>query len=117
LIDTRKKIVSPDEARRIVAAGGVRAVRTYCDPMLPAHVEELRLLADDGKLLLVMDTPADAYLEVRARQEIAASLGFVAAVTAGDAAFAESVGAVDAVGGESAHRVQFLALVRQKSGS
>ncbi|MFN7934008.1 MAG: hypothetical protein U0R19_11810 [Bryobacteraceae bacterium] len=117
MIDTRKKIVSPEEARRIVAKGEVRAVRTYCDPMLPAHVSDLRALAGDGRLLLVIDTPADAYLEVRARQEIAASLGFVAAVTAGDVAFAESLGAVDAVIGESAHRLEFLATVRRKSGS
>lgn len=117
MIDTRTKIVTTDEARRLASESHVRSARTYCDPMLPQHVDDLRALAAHGKLLLIIDTPADHYLDARARCEIAASLDFVAAVTAGDAPFAKSMNAFDATVKEREHRARFMATVRQKSGS
>lgn len=116
MIDTRTKIVTTDQARRIASENHLRAVRTYCDPMLPAHVDDLRALAGQEKLLLIIDTPEDSYLDARARCEIAASLDFVAAVTAGDGPFAYSMNAVDATPREREHRARFMAAVRQKSG-
>ena len=117
MIDTRTKIVTTEEARRIAAEGHLRAVRTYCDPMLPAHVDDLRALAGQGKLLLIIDSPEGSYLDPRARCEIAASLDFVATVTAGDAPFAYSMNAFDATHKEREHRARFMETVRQKSGS
>ncbi|MBL8174429.1 MAG: hypothetical protein JNK48_07160 [Bryobacterales bacterium] len=117
MIDTRTKIATPEQARAQAAANGWRAVRTYCDPMLPAHVDDLRALAGEGKLLLIIDTPEDAYLEARARCEIAASLSFAGAVTEGDGDFAAAAGAYDATEAEQGHRRRFFETVREKSGS
>lgn len=117
MIDTRTKIVSQDEARRLAAQGGLRAVRTYCDPMLPGHLADLRALAASQPLLLIIDSPPDAYLDSRARSELAASLAFVGAVTTGDATFAQSLQAFDATPAEQTHRASFIQTVRRKSGS
>ncbi len=117
MIDTRTKIVSQDEARRLAAKGGLLPVRTYCDPMLPGHLADLGTLAASQRLLLIVDSPPDAYLDSRARCELAASLAFVAAVTTGDAAFAQSLEAFDATPAEEQHRANFVQTVRRKSGS
>ncbi len=117
MIDTRTKIVSQSEARRLADQGDLRVVLTYCDPMLPAHVRALRDLAGKRRLLLVIHAPYNAFLDPRARAEIASSLSFVAAVVIGDASFAQSLNAFDATRTEREHRTQFIESVRRKSRS
>lgn len=88
-MDTRTKIVSLEQARRLAddwRQGGeaVRAVIGYFDPLLPEFVSRLRAAAEGGRLIAVVAAPQDAYLEARARAELAAALDFVDAVVMGE---------------------------------
>lgn len=89
----------------------MRAVIGYFDPLLPAHTGSLRELAAGGRLIAVVATPDDAYLEERARAELAAALDFVDAVVIGAAA--EGLGETLA-SNEPELRRQFIKYVRAK---
>lgn len=102
MIDTRTKIVSMDQLDPALPQ-----VAAYCDPLLPEHVAELAALGHDIAILLV--TPADAYLEQRARAELAASLGFVKAVAIVDHAEHPLLTK------EAERRAAFLAYVRERA--
>jgi glycerol-3-phosphate cytidylyltransferase-like family protein len=76
-LDTRTKIVSTEEAARL-AASGVTVVSGYFDPMLASHAERLAQIKREGAPLLVLiATPDDCILPVRARAELVASLRVV----------------------------------------
>jgi hypothetical protein len=115
-LDTRSKIVPVEEARRRAeewrAAGEtVRAVIGYFDPLLPAYVALLREQAAGARLIAVVATPDDAYLEERARAELAAALDFVDAVVTGSEAEGLGEGLVI---NEAELRRQFIEYVRAK---
>jgi hypothetical protein len=76
-LDTRTKIVSTEEAARL-AASGATVVSGYFDPMVASHAERLAAIKHDGAPLLVLiATPDDSILAVRARAELVASLRVV----------------------------------------
>lgn len=102
MIDTRTKIVPYEQLDPALPK-----VAAYCDPLLPEHIAELSALGHDIAILLV--TPADAYLEQRARAELAASLGFVKAVAIVDEARHPLLEK------EAQRRTAFLAYVRERA--
>jgi hypothetical protein len=102
MIDTRTKIVPYDQLDPALPQ-----VAAYCDPLLPEHIDALRALNQDIAILLV--TPEDAYLEPRARAELAASLSFVKAVALVDTA---QHALLDQ---EAQRRAAFLAFVRDRA--
>ena len=78
-MDTRTKIISNDEARKIADAV---IVSGYFDPILHTHAERLKSLKKPGQPLLVLiATPANAILPARARAELVAGLACVDYVT------------------------------------
>ncbi len=78
-MDTRTKIISNDEARRIADAV---IVSGYFDPIIHTHAERLKSLKQAGRPLLVLiSTPANAILPSRARAELLAGLACVDYVT------------------------------------
>lgn len=125
MLDTRTKIVTLDEARRRIReakANGreVRAVIGYFDPLLPTHAAHLAKLADRDALFAIVDTPADAYLELAARAELAASLGFIECVITGNQATAEALGADETLHEhdlEDERRQEFIHYVRDRARS
>lgn len=127
MIDTRTKILTIEEAVSRIAslrAAGekVWAAIALCDPMLPHHVSQMARVAGDAKLVLVIATPEDAYLPVRARAELAASLAFVDMVVIGDGNAGEivrSLGADEVLAidqAESVRRSGFIRYVRERAG-
>lgn len=70
-MDTREKIVSPDQ---IPTAGAIR-VEGYFDPLTAEMAEGLEAMRRDGMLLIaVVRQPTDPVLPLRARQELVAAL-------------------------------------------
>lgn len=116
-MDTRTKIVSLADAQASAAQAQFRIVTAYCDPLLPNYIDRLRQAAGDKPLLVVLLTPPDAYLEVRARAELAAALTFVAQVVIGDEAAAEALSAEPWHLSEGEARAAFIDLVRNKARS
>lgn len=120
MIDTRSKIVAPQQAAEI-ARSGTPVLIAFFDPLLPAHVEHLRARMNGVKPMVVLATPDDAYLEAQARAELAASLEFVSAVVIADSdpmAFAATLGApgiLPAHTAEAGLRQQFIQRVRDKA--
>lgn len=106
MIDTRTKIVPPDQLD-----AALPCIPAYCDPLLPEHVAELAALRQDLALLLV--TPEDAYLEPRARAELAAALSFVKSVAIADAKLAHPEHPL--LSKEAERRAAFLAYVRDRA--
>jgi bifunctional ADP-heptose synthase (sugar kinase/adenylyltransferase) len=73
-MDTREKIIDAAEAARI-AASGATVVSGYFDPLVASHAERLSdLKRTAAKLLVLIATPPDAILPVRARAELVAGL-------------------------------------------
>ncbi len=99
----------------------VRAVTAWCDPLLPELAAKLTQLGAGEGLFLFLGTPEDAYLEPRARAELAASLAPVAAVivAAGDplaeAALIEPQQVLTVHEDEQRWRRAFIERVREKS--
>jgi hypothetical protein len=93
---------------------GGRVVTGYFDPMIPAQIERLRQIAGDGTLVVWLKTPENAYLDLRARAELAASLVFVSAVVVEDAGDSD-VEVVPAHEEEARLREEFLSMVRDKA--
>lgn len=124
MIDTRTKIVSLDEARRLAAeararGSKVRAVIGYFDPLLPVHIAHLAKLAGPDKLFVIVDSPEDAYLELGARAELAAALGFVECVITGGETAARTLEADDLLREhelEGERRQEFIHYVRERAG-
>ena len=80
-MDTRTKIVSAEEAKRIASAGAT-VVSGYFDPLLASHAERLAQLKQNGSpLLVVIATPRDPILPAGARAELIAGLRVVDHVT------------------------------------
>jgi glycerol-3-phosphate cytidylyltransferase-like family protein len=76
-VDTRTKIVPPQEAARLAASGAV-VVSGYFDPLLAAHAERLRQLKGaGGPLLVAIAEPGNPILPARARAELVAGLAVV----------------------------------------
>ncbi|MBL8238856.1 MAG: hypothetical protein JNM66_15650 [Bryobacterales bacterium] len=90
MLDTRTKIVSPDQVagRTIVAA--------YFDPMVATHTQRYRELANiHGPLAICICDPPGALLPAQARAELAASLRSVELVVIGEAALARAAAIID----------------------
>lgn len=80
-MDTRPKIVGVEEALRLAAAGAT-VVSGYFDPLLASHAERLaELKRNRTPLLVVIASPANPILPVRARAELVAGLRTVDYVT------------------------------------
>ena len=88
-MDTRTKIVSPEEFARQVgewqAEGtAVAVVAGSFDPLLASHARLAQQARPaEGKLAVIVTEPADPILESRARAELAASLQAIDLVTTG----------------------------------
>jgi len=82
-VDTRNKIIAPEEACALARGPRNAALATgYFDVLLAAHVRELdqvrHSLPDAGAVLLVaLRTPEQPLLDVRARAEMVAALAMV----------------------------------------
>ena len=82
-MDTRKKIIKPDEAagvaRRILEGGkALRLVSGYFDPLLAEHSRRLAAIRRHGaSLIAVIATPARPVLGAQARAELVAALEVV----------------------------------------
>jgi hypothetical protein len=84
-IDTRIKIITLGQARQQASAmraegRAVRAVTAWCDPLLPEVAARITRCDAGEAWFVFLGTPEDAYLEPRARAELAASLAAVSAV-------------------------------------
>lgn len=78
-MDTRTKIISPDDARKCADA---YIVSGYFDPITHAHAERLAALKKPGRPLLVLvATPANPILPAAARAALVAGLACVDSVT------------------------------------
>jgi bifunctional ADP-heptose synthase (sugar kinase/adenylyltransferase) len=76
-MDTREKIVDARAAAQI-KAGGATVVSGYFDPLIAWHARWLANFKKPGKALMVLiATPENVILPVRARQELIASLAVV----------------------------------------
>jgi bifunctional ADP-heptose synthase (sugar kinase/adenylyltransferase) len=79
-VDTRSKIITPEEA--ISVAGRARGqgnrvvlVTGYFDPLVAAHARRLEeIAAGDRTVIVVVNNPVKAVLPARARAELAAAL-------------------------------------------
>ncbi len=116
MIDTRTKILPLKDAPR-----GRRVVTSFFDPILPAHLEALAAIAGNGSIVVLLRTPDDAYLEPRARAELAAALSFVEAVVISEGDLAAELSAlapserIPADESESRLRADFLTYVRNRA--
>lgn len=81
VVDTRTKIVEWLEVERELVGragrGAWKVVVGYFDPLLAAHAERLEELAGDGKLLVLIASPARPLLPAAARAELVAALRVV----------------------------------------
>ena len=76
-MDTREKIVDARAAAKI-KAGGATVVTGYFDPLIAWHARWLANFKKPGKpLMILIATPENEILPVRARQELVASLAVV----------------------------------------
>jgi bifunctional ADP-heptose synthase (sugar kinase/adenylyltransferase) len=75
-VDTRTKIISPQQALRLAEAGAT-VVSGYFDPLLAAHAQRLQESKGAAPLLVLIGTPPDPILPVRARAELVAALAAV----------------------------------------
>lgn len=113
MIDTRNKIVTMEQAKRVAEQEKAPVVTAYCDPLLPAPVKRLRAIAGEGRVMVVLKTPPNAYLDARARAELAASLDMVLGVVIAE----EWQGAI-ALHEEEAHtRNAFIDYVRERAAT
>lgn len=118
LADTRNKILTIEEARVRFGGHPNRVAVAYCDPLLPSHLPDLA--SEDG-LILVIASPADAYLPARARAELAASLGSVHAVVIAEDdphGVAQSLTSQQPMSlheAEAERRATFIAYVRERA--
>jgi bifunctional ADP-heptose synthase (sugar kinase/adenylyltransferase) len=80
-VDTRTKIITPEEACALARGPGKAALATgYFDVLLAAHVRELQRVRDslpDAVLLVALGTPGQPLLDARARAEMVAALAMV----------------------------------------
>lgn len=77
-MDTRSKILSNDDARKLT---GATIVSGYFDPVTHLHAGRLAGLKADRPLLVLIATPANAILPAEARANLVAALRCVDAVT------------------------------------
>ena len=76
-MDTRAKIVSPQEALRL-ARGGATVVSGYFDPLTAGHAARLKAAKDQRRPLLVLIVSGkDPILPASARVELVAGLAAV----------------------------------------
>ena len=88
-MDTRTKILSNDDARKLA---GATLVSGYFDPITKQHAERLQGLKQAGSPLLVLiATPANAILPPEARANLIAGLACVDAVTIIGGAYPEGL--------------------------
>lgn len=94
MLDTRTKIVPPEEARHLLA--GRPVVAAYFDPLVATHTARLRVLAEKhGPLAICLCDPPDPLLPARARAELAAACRDVALVFIGEEALAHAAETID----------------------
>jgi bifunctional ADP-heptose synthase (sugar kinase/adenylyltransferase) len=74
-VDTRKKIVSSEEAARIASRALV--VTGYFDPLLASHAARLRELKTAKMLMVAIASTKECILPARARAELVAGLRVV----------------------------------------
>ena len=84
-LDSRSKILGPQEARQELKNKAVCWISGHFDPLLAEHVRRIRECAGHGKLLAVEVTqPLRPFLPQRARAELVAALGMVDYVVLSD---------------------------------
>jgi bifunctional ADP-heptose synthase (sugar kinase/adenylyltransferase) len=80
-VDTRTKIITPEEACALARGPQNAALATgHFDVLLAAHVRELGRVRDslpDAVLLVALGTPDEPLLDARARAEMVAALAMV----------------------------------------
>jgi bifunctional ADP-heptose synthase (sugar kinase/adenylyltransferase) len=83
-LDTRTKIVTIEEARKLTDGKPARWVAGDFDPLLAGHVSRLHEFAAPDRLLVVgVSDIASPLLPLRARAELVAALAMVDCVVAG----------------------------------
>ena len=79
-MDTRLKIVSPEQAR-----GEIRKVVVgYFDPLFAEHIARLTEISDGDRITVVVADRKDSLLPLRARGELVAALSCVEQVILSD---------------------------------
>jgi len=116
-MDTRQKILRPEQLGSLRRAGARLKVVTGCfDPLLAWHARRLKELRQPGELLLVVVTdPPDPILPATARAELVAALDVVdAVVIAGEnlAGLLEALAPDELIREEAAERVRRDELIR-----
>jgi len=81
-LDTRTKIISLEEAAIHAREEGMPTVRIDCDPLLAPLAAALGEFG--GPVIALLSNRPGAYLQTRARMELAAGLASVAYVAEGD---------------------------------
>lgn len=105
-MDTRTKILSNQDARRLA---GAHIVSGYFDPITRAHAERLGALQLPGRPLLVLvATPPNAILPAEARAILVAGLRCVDYVTVIDSAYPEGLTPHTSLEAEDAARLEQL---------
>ncbi len=85
-MDTRRKIVTFEQAAKIARQSRVRLVSGYFDPLLASHAErfaEIRAAAPDTLLVAIVLDPPTPILPSHTRSELVASLRMVDYVICG----------------------------------
>jgi bifunctional ADP-heptose synthase (sugar kinase/adenylyltransferase) len=105
-LDTRTKILTPDDARKLE---GATIVSGYFDPITTAHAERLKgLKKPDQPLLVLVATPANPILPAEARANLVAGLACVDAVTIIGGAYPEGLTPQTQLETEDAARLEQL---------
>ena len=77
-MDTRSKIITPEQARALAESQPVVWFTAHFDPLLAEHTRRIRDHRRPGYLLIaVVTNPADPYLPQSARAELVAALKLV----------------------------------------
>lgn len=86
-MDTRSKIIDPEEAARVAGDGALTVVAGAFDVLLAEHARELQRVRNrtpQRRLLVALLPPAEPVLEARARAELIAALAVVDYVVTAD---------------------------------
>jgi len=117
-VDTRRKILTAEEAVEHWSGRKVRLVRGYFDPLLPEHARRLAELAAPGAaLVVVIEDPPQPILPARARAELVAALRAVDCVVLGAPANIPADVVFDETREDLRRAREFIAHVRARQGA
>ena len=113
MLDTRTKIVSPEEAEARLT--GRLLVAAYFDPLVATHTARLRALAEQfGPLAVCICDPPDPLLPAQARAELAAACRDVEVVVIGENALENAAQIIDERSGDLHRRAALIEHVHSR---